>query len=101
MTKTEKNQLSKAKNKANKAKATAKANAEAARAPSKAAPLALQNGGDRDGSAKGKGKGKGNGACYAWNDGKPCAKGAACPFKHICSTCGASDHKRPQCPQDA
>ena len=61
-------------------------------------PLPLQNGGVGDGAVKGKGKGKGNGACYAWNDGKPCTNPVACPFKHICSKCGGT-HKRPDCDQ--
>ena len=87
---------------------TAKARAKAAAAAAAAVaggggggggrpPLALTNDGVGDGTAKGKGKGKGkgNGACYAWNDGKPCAQNP-CSFKHICSKCGG-DHKRGAC----
>ena len=63
-------------------------------APGAARPRAILNGGVGDG--KGGGKGKGNGACYAWNDSKPCVKDP-CPFKHICSKCGSADHKRGAC----
>ena len=77
--------------------ARARANKRAA-AGGGAPPLAILNGGVGDGSAakgKGKSKGKGNGACYAWNDGKPC-KDTPCNFQHICSKCGGG-HKRPDC----
>ena len=32
---------------------------------------------------KGKGRGKGDGVCYSWRNTGTCARGAACPFKHI------------------
>ena len=76
-----------------------------------AGPLALANGGVGDGGGggaggkggKGKGKdagggkGKGKGACYAWNDGNPCA-GIPRPHKHICSKCCGSN-QRGECPK--
>jgi hypothetical protein len=78
----------------------AKKRAKKAAAAGAAQPLALQNGGVGDSAGKGgkgKGKGKGNGACYAWNDGKPCTN-TPCGFSHICSRCGGN-HKRgdPSC----
>ena len=40
-------------------------------------------------------RGKVPGACWAWNDGK-CAH-PYCRFKHVCSSCGAAEHREADC----